>query len=205
MSKLIRTSKLILKFDVAVEGIPLTALRLEIDIQTGPPYPPKTTDLQVEKPVPKSAFASYTKSDRREVLCRIQSLQVFAGIDVFLDCLSLRPGKDWKKELGREIHERDIFLLFWSRNAMRSEYVDWEWRTALASKTITGIQPHPLEPVDLAPPPTELVDLQFGTLHEWYISHLRRSEHLNYFRILRHRAAVQFRKFLAKKPLRSGP
>ena len=116
---------------------------------------------------------------------------------MFLDCLSLRPGDKWKPKLRDEIDNRDIFWLFWSRSAMMSEWVDWEWRTALASKSVAGIQPHPLEPIELAPPPKELSDLQFGAMYEWYISQLRESWLSNHFRILYHRGASLFRSTFA--------
>jgi TIR domain len=48
---------------------------------------------------------------------------------VFLDCLSLRPGEKWKDKLRDEIKGREIFWLFWSRSAMKSEWVKWEWQT----------------------------------------------------------------------------
>src|SRR5207248_4014115 len=98
-----------------------------------------------ETTAPKTAFASYTAADRREVLGRIRSLQIFTGIDVFLDNLSIRPGEMWKPVLDTEIRNRDIFWLFWSRDAKESPWVDWEWRTALTAKSLAGIQPHPLE------------------------------------------------------------
>jgi hypothetical protein len=145
-------------------------------------------------PAPKSAFASYVTSDRREVLSRIRSLQIFTGIDVFLDCLSIRPGEQWKPKLQDEIRNRDIFWLFWSRGAMKSQWVEWEWRTALATKSIARIQPHPLEPSELAPAPKELSDLQFGALYEWYIVHLRQSWLRNFCR----RAALWFRTIFVK-------
>ena len=83
--------------------------------------------------------------------------------------------EEWKQILTGEIRERDIFWLFWSRSAMDSPWVGWEWRTALASKSLMGIQPHPLEPAELAPPPQELSDLQFGAVYEWHLSGLRES------------------------------
>ena len=45
-----------------------------------------------EQIAPKSAFASYAKQDRRDVLSRVRSLQIFTGIDVFLDCRRARDG-----------------------------------------------------------------------------------------------------------------
>ena len=94
-------------------------------------------------------------------------------MDIFLDCLSLKPHDIWKDELLKEINSRDIFYLFWSRHASSSEWVDWEWRTALSNKGLRGIQPHPLESADVAPPPAELSDLQFGTLFEEYLSNYK--------------------------------
>jgi hypothetical protein len=107
---------------------------------------------------------------------------------VFLDCLSLRPGEKWKDKLRDEIKSREIFWLFWSRSAMKSEWVKWEWQTG--AKSVTGIQPHPLEPTELAPPPEELSDLQFGGLYEWYVSELRESWITRHIRRLGHRAAL---------------
>lgn len=156
---------IVLRFDVYVEGFLVAKLRPEIQIT------PKAEGLiagQVfsEVKTPQSAFASYASDDRREVLGRIRSLQIFTGIDVFLDCLSIRPGEKWKDRIKKEISNREVFWLFWSRSASQSPWVEWEWQTALEEKTIQGIQPHPLEPSDLAPPPTELEMLQFGSLYE---------------------------------------
>jgi hypothetical protein len=83
-----------------------------------------------------------------------------------MDCLSLNPGEEWKPRLEREIIDRNTFLLFWSANARDSEYVDWEWRTALKHKGIDGIHPHPLDPVsDAKPIPEELKSLHFEDPH----------------------------------------
>jgi predicted nucleotidyltransferase len=167
--------RLILRFDVAVEGLPIVALRPEIKVKRNRRGKKVGRTSLLRVPAPRSAFASYTNGDRAEVLSRVRSVQICTGMNVFLDCLSIRPGEEWKQTLQQEIQNRDIFWLFWSREAMKSPWVDWEWRTALAAKTITGIQPHPLEPSDLAPAPEELSDLQFGAVYEWYIAHLRQS------------------------------
>ena len=65
-------------------------------------------------------------------------------------------------EIERAISENELFLLFWSQHAKESEWVDWEWRTALRLKGLAGIQPRPLDPVFLAEPPQELQSLHFG-------------------------------------------
>jgi hypothetical protein len=164
--------RLILKFDVSIEGLTIARLRPELRIVHGKAAPEEK--LTIAKS-PNKAFASYASPDRREVLGRVRSLQIFTRIDVFLDCLSLHPGESWKARLMNEINQRDIFWLFWSRNALLSEWVEWEWRAALAAKTLDYIQPHPLEGPDVAPPPVELAALQFGTLYESYLGQMRSS------------------------------
>jgi hypothetical protein len=95
----------------------------------------------------RTAFASYSSKDRDRVLDRIAAVRIAAGLDVFLDCLSLNPGEEWKPTLEAEISLRDIFLLFWSQAAADSEWVKWEGETAIEKKGDRGaaIQIHPLE------------------------------------------------------------
>jgi len=168
----VRADTVVLHFDVAAEGLPLVSLRPEIIVRPSPRGHDVSQQF-VDRPAPRSAFASYARGDRRDVLGRVRSIQIFTGIDVFLDCLSIRPGEQWKPKLQEEITTREIFWLFWSREARKSEWVEWEWRTALREKSIAGIQPHPLEPAEVAPPPNELSSLQFGAMYEWYVRHLR--------------------------------
>lgn len=195
----IATKILPLKFNIIVEGLPIMTIWPEVKVlkseQSGIEF---SKTLFFEKATPKSAFASYASYDRQEVLGRVRSLQIFTGIDVFLDCLSLRPGEKWKQRLFEEINKRDIFWLFWSREALKSEWVDWEWRTALTLKSLEGIQPHPLESAELAPPPKELSVLQFGTIYESYISQLRISLTSYYVRTFCQRSKSLLRKLLER-------
>jgi hypothetical protein len=195
----VSAKNIILRFDVAVEGVPITSLRPEISVESQNDLASLARAMPsifIERKAPRTAFASYARKDRREVLGRVRSLQIFTGIDVFLDCLSLRPGDAWKSELKTEINRRDIFWLFWSRNAMNSERVEWEWREALVSKALVGIQPHPLEPLELAPPPKELSSLQFGAMYEWYLSQLGQSWLSSHTRALWGRATSVTRRLL---------
>jgi len=162
---------LILKFDIAVEGLSLLSLRPEIQLSAAPgsASPPS---VLTERPAPRTAFASYAHADKVEVFNRISSVVSFTGIDVFTDDVSIIPGEQWKARLENEIEKRDVFLLFWSRHAQESTYVDWEWRTALTAKR--EIFPQALEPAEVAPPPNELSDLQFGGVYERLISSLRK-------------------------------
>jgi hypothetical protein len=163
----------VLKFDVFVFGLQMITLRPEMDIARAAIHQPKNKEQIMEARAPRTAFASYATKDRKNVLSRVRSLQIYTGLDVFFDCLSINPGEQWKQKILTEIQGRDIFWLFWSRHAMRSQWVDWEWRAALKNKTLQTIQPHPLEPVEVAPAPKELEDLQFGTAYECYLSSLQ--------------------------------
>lgn len=111
----------------------------------------------------RSAFASYASEDRPEVLRRVQGLSA-AGVDVFLDVLSLRAGQDWEGQLVRNIRERDVLYLFWSPAAKRSEWVEKEWRLALKEKGLDAIHPIPLADPREALPPPELASRHFNDL-----------------------------------------
>jgi len=167
-----KVKTLILRFNIVVEGIPIAALRPEINVVFQKESPFTTTEVHHHK-APQTAFASYSTRDRLDVMGRVRSLYIATGIEVFIDRVSLKPSDNWKRRLLIEIIDRDLFLLFWSRRAMLSEWVEWEWRTALEHKSLDSIQPHPLEPIELAPAPEELSDLQFGNMYEAYLTQLR--------------------------------
>ncbi len=149
----------VLKFNVAVDGVRLARLRVDLQVSSAK----QSSDPQfIEARPAETAFASYASEDRPRVLDRVSAVKISAGLDVFLDCVSLRVGEEWKPALLREIDGRDLFLLFWSKNARTSDWVEWEWRTALESKGREAFQFHPLDTPDDAPPPQELKGLHFG-------------------------------------------
>jgi hypothetical protein len=135
-----------------------------LDLQISPTAVPAVRPAPPVEPA-RTAFASYASEDRDEVLGRVASLTEAAGLEVFVDSLGLRTGARWEQQLRTEITARELFLLFWSAHAMHSEWVTWEWRTALTCKGLDAIQPHPLEPVSKAPPPNELAALHFGNAY----------------------------------------
>lgn len=149
----------VLKIDVLVDGIRVGRVRLDIDLSESAG---EHAEAVATSRTATSAFASYASEDRERVLDRIATLRTSTGIDVFLDCLSLRPGDSWKTRLESEIRDRDVFLLFWSRHAARSPWVEWEWTQALSAKEERQVQVHPLDPVAQAPPPARLSHLHFA-------------------------------------------
>ena len=143
----------VLKFNVFMAGIRVAMLPIEIEISASPGAP---REGRVSVDPPHTAFASYASADRLRVMDRVTEIRNSAGIDIFEDCLDLRPGEEWKPALEREIQKRQMFFLFWSEHAKASPWVDWEWRTALHDKGIDAIALRPLQPMDQAPPPAEL-------------------------------------------------
>lgn len=154
--------KVVLKFDVFIEGIMVARLRLDLEIALSP-VAGENVMANVEPA--KSAFVSYSSKDRLRVLDRVASIKISAGIDPFLDCLDLHPGEAWKARLDDEIRRRDLFILFWSKNASESEWVVWELGMALKEKGENAFQLHPLDP-DVKPP-DGLEELHVGDVIMW--------------------------------------
>jgi hypothetical protein len=148
----------VLKFDVLIEGITVAMLRLDLEVARET----SAEAAQASGSAARSAFASYSSQDRQRVLDRIDAMRIAAGLDIFLDCLSLKPSEQWKRRLDNEIRERDLFMLFWSAAAAQSQWVEWEWREALALKGLDAMQIQPLEN-GIRPPP-ELEALHFGSV-----------------------------------------
>jgi hypothetical protein len=119
----------------------------------------------------RSAFASYASADRNAVLARVQGIhKVAPDLDIFLDVVKLRSGQDWAVQISREIESREIFYLFWSENAKKSEWVEKEWKYALASRGLNFIDPVPLVSPDEVPPPPELAAKHFD---DWQLAYMR--------------------------------
>jgi hypothetical protein len=148
----------------------LRIARLNFTVQIGleaKPAEPLTTREERHR----KAFASYASPDRDEVLARIQGIQKAApGLDVFLDVVRLRSGQHWEEELYQHIGAADIFYLFWSSNARKSEWVDKEWRYALKTRGLDFIDPVPLAAPDEVPPPPELAEKHFN---DWVLAFRR--------------------------------
>lgn len=112
--------------------------------------------------IPQRIFASYASKDRAEVLERVASLEAL-GMDVFVDCLDISEGQRWEEGIQRQICTRDALLLFWSRAAAASRWVEQEWKLALEERGLDYIFPNALETPSLCPPPPPLAALQFGS------------------------------------------
>ena len=119
-----------------------------------------------------AAFVSYASADRAQVLARVQMLSI-AGVRYFQDVLSLEPGDRWERRLELGIDECDVFLLFWSSNAKRSEWVRKEVAYALARAGGNELAPPEIRPVILEGPPV---------VKPWEeLAHLHFNDRLTYF------------------------
>lgn len=112
----------------------------------------------------RRVFVSYASEDRRAVLERVQMLQA-TRTDFFQDILTLDPGQRWERELWRQIDACDLFLLFWSSAARRSEWVLKEVEYALGRQTASPDGAPDIVPVILEGPPPVLPPASLGALH----------------------------------------
>jgi len=152
----------VLKFDISIDSIIVARLRMDLEVVTRADS--RSTAIgQTNGQAARTAFASYASVDRDRVLDRVAAVRISAGLEVFLDCLALHPGEEWKPTLEAQIAASDVFLLFWSRHAADSPWVTWEWQTALDRKGTTAMQIHPLQANVAAP--EALRHLHFGDVH----------------------------------------
>lgn len=104
-----------------------------------------------------TVFISYSSKDERKVKDWQAILKTLHG-DVFRDKDSLLYGEKWEERIEHEISKRDLFYLFWSKNAAESDPVRKE--IALAKKLKKKILP--INIPTKAPPPEDLKDIHFG-------------------------------------------
>jgi hypothetical protein len=143
------------------QGICITDIIMAIDVvETETDFYYQDTKAKVNKF--KTAFASYSSKDGLEVYSRVHGMTKIApDLDIFLSRLSLKSKEKWEEALLEHVPNKDVFYLFWSRNAIRSKWVDKEWRMALKERDLSYIDPVPLESPRLATPPPELSSLHF--------------------------------------------
>ncbi|MBZ8140910.1 hypothetical protein CLD22_13490 [Rubrivivax gelatinosus] len=150
----------LLRLDVGIDGIVVARVRLEIVVSAAPSPPAAPPVQAMDEPIARRAFASYASADRLRVLDRVAAIRLAAGIEVFLDCHDLHPGRDWRALLERELDGADLFLLFWSDAAAQSGWVRWEYERALQHPGEARMQIHPLD--NGVAPPRALAHLHMG-------------------------------------------
>jgi len=147
-----------LTFEVIVAGL---ATEVTLDIEVGAAASAEMARARGRTPA--SAFVSYSHKDLDEVFKRVASMQTFHGADFFVDRDGLVMSEHWSEGLRRAILEREVFLLFWSRNAEASAEVRKEWEFALERKGLKAMQVHLLELVDVKKMPEPFNDLHLDS------------------------------------------
>lgn len=110
----------------------------------------------------RTVFISYSRDDLTQVESVEAQLKSSGDIQVWRDQERLYGGQKWPKILGETIAQQDLFLLFWSRQAAASHFVEFEWTTALAlKKTIIPCQ------LDDTPLPSALAAVQSLSVHDF--------------------------------------
>ena len=110
----------------------------------------------------KKVFVSYSSADREEVL-KIATGFKALHVDFFLDKLYLDGGDKYQDEIFKYINQADLFLLCWSLNASRSEWVKKEYSYALEriNRPDMGLSIYPVIIEPKAEPPEELNEYHF--------------------------------------------
>jgi len=152
-----------------VARVPIGHVKFMLKVVAGEtPVAQVPVPLQQHYVAHKRAFISYSSRNRAEVEKRVQGLRA-AGIECFMDKMSLTTGKPWEVSLYQFIDQSDIFYLFWSRAASESTPIMNEIDYALKRKgdnwqAPPEIIPVPLEPTTVVKPPEKLKQLHFDDL-----------------------------------------
>ena len=75
-------------------------------------------------------FISYSSKDSSVVLPLGQLLQA-SGSQPFIDIHDLQFAEEWKSQIDQAIQACRTMMVFWSRNAAKSEQVEREWKLAV--------------------------------------------------------------------------
>ena len=112
---------------LSVEGIPVGEMHFLTDVVE---YKPRKLHPEIISHTFKKIFISYAHEDSKQV--RNFALAYKAqGVDYFFDRDKLEPGDVYEEMIFHYIDNADLFILCWSANAAKSEYVAKEYERAM--------------------------------------------------------------------------
>jgi hypothetical protein len=131
------------------------AAEMPLEPQRGRPY--------------RRLFASYSRKDAA-IVAEYARYARAVGDEYLIDLTSVRSGEPWNDRILKLIDAADVFQLFWSWNAMGSQYVRQEWEHALRLRRNSFIRPVYWEdPLPTSPaeqlPPEALTRLNFTRIY----------------------------------------
>ena len=102
----------------------------------------------------RKVFISYAHEDEEKVKYLAEGLRA-SGVDYFFDRHYLKAGDIYPLKIRQYIEKADLFILCWSANAARSEYVRWELDNAL-QRVFPSVRPESavklaIYPLDIDP------------------------------------------------------
>jgi hypothetical protein len=102
-------------------------------------------------------FLSYSRHDGGDLARGLRLMLENAGYKVWQDINAIPLGEEWSKELNTNLRWTDVLLLLLTPEALKSEYIGFEWRTAkYAGKRIVPV----LSGVSAEEVPAELATVQ---------------------------------------------
>ena len=111
----------------------------------------------------RRVFLSYSRADRQRVIGLADLLEGL-GHEVFLDERSLFSGERWKKRLMDALLESHALVVFWTRHAARSRWVETEYRTFARERPERPILPVVGDATPLSAPLAECQSTDFCPL-----------------------------------------
>ncbi len=131
----IREEQLSCKILLSVNGIPVGEMRFITDIVTSP------TDVNPEiiSRTFNKIFISYAHQDEPKVKFLAEGFKMMKA-DYFFDRHYLKAGDIFPQKIQDYISKADLFILCWSENASKSEYVEKE-RTQALERAYPKVQP----------------------------------------------------------------
>jgi cell division protein FtsA len=147
---------------ICIDTVPVGVIKFRMCIEEG--LKSKNEPAETKSIKYRNAFISYSSDDRDEVLKRVSMLPKL-GVNYFCDLLTLKPGDRWSNEVYKYIEESDVFFLFWSSNAKRSEWVQKEWSHALEIKGIDDNKSPDIIPIVIEGPPPPEPPRELSHLH----------------------------------------
>lgn len=125
---------------------------------------PRRLNTKVIAKPTKKLFISYSHKDLKaaEKIARIHEA---LGIDVFFDKHRLKSGYIYSEEISKFIQSADTFVLCWSQNAAKSDYVEKERQEALAlayprkkPRELASLRIYPYNIKPHAIPPKDMIE-----------------------------------------------
>ncbi len=141
---------------ISINGVLIGEMSFVTDIGEQP----RKLNTEVFSHQYKKVFISYSHKDKAEVAMMARGYKAI-GIEYFFDRDSLEPGEVFPLKIQEFIDTADLFILCWSKNAAKSDYVDLERKRAL-KRAFPQVKPLEKAPLHIYPlnikPRTNLPD-----------------------------------------------